>query len=251
MKKYKTGIALGGGGARGFAHLGMLKALGEKGIHPDILSGASAGAIVGAFLAGGMEIDDIHTLMKKQGFSNITRLKIPQDGFMSLEGLRQDLKKNIRADKLEDLEIPLYVAASNLNKAKIEYFNNGDLIDTVIASSSIPVLFSPVKIGDDLYVDGGLFDNIPYTPLTGKCERLIALGLTPVHDTHEFNNLVEIGARTFHLMVNLTKRGVKENCDLFLEPDKLDRYQILDTEPADELFEVGYEYVMGIDVPAE
>jgi NTE family protein len=101
MKKYKIGIALGGGGSRGFALMGVLQALNEKGIYPEVVSGTSAGAIVGAFYCAGFSPMDIYKLLKSKKFSDLSKMHIPTDGLFCLENLRTVLEKNIKQPNFE------------------------------------------------------------------------------------------------------------------------------------------------------
>ena len=195
MTNYSLGLVLSGGGARGFAHLGVAKAMYEKGIKPDIISGVSAGSIAGAFLASGMDPDDIFELLKEQDFMKISHFKMSKQGFIRLDGLKQQIKLHIPFKNLEDLPTPLIVAVCNLNKARIEYISRGPLADIVEASSSIPVLFSPVKMGTDLYVDGGVLDNLPIKPVRKICDKIIAVNISPIHDTEKLENMLQIAAR--------------------------------------------------------
>src|SRR5665811_384027 len=179
-KKYKTGLVLSGGGTRGFAHLGVIAALVEKGIKPDIISGTSAGAITGAFIAAGKTPEEILKIFKKGSFFKYTKLHIPTDGLLKLDGLKEVIQKEIASKNIEDLKVPFFVAVSNLNKGIVEYKNKGLLGETVLASSSIPILFSPVILNGDSYVDGGLMDNIPISPIKTKCEQIIVSNIRPI-----------------------------------------------------------------------
>ena len=247
-KKYNYGIALGGGGARGYAHLGVLQALEEKGIKPDILSGTSAGAIAGAFIASGKTPREAFELFKKQKLSHFVEIKMPKTGLINLDKLRDILAKNIQFDDLKELEIPLYVAVSNIKEGKVEYFDKGPLVKLVQASASIPVLFAPVELDGKLYSDGGLFDNVPVEPLKGKCRKIIAVNISPVNKTDKVKNLIQIAARTFQLSVNSTTRGLEDNCDLVIAPPDLEKFEILDASKADEIYKVGYEYCKSMKI---
>ncbi|MBE0639630.1 MAG: patatin-like phospholipase family protein [Bacteroidales bacterium] len=248
MKKYKIGIALGGGGARGFAHLGVLKALEEKGIQPDIISGVSAGALVGVFIASGMKPDDIFTMMKENKFNDYAQVIVPKNGLLSLDRTRELLKKHLSVDDFADLKIPLYVATTNLFEGKIEYFNKGDLTTIIQASMSIPVLFSPVKIGQSLYADGGIMDNLPVEPLIGKCRKIIAVNISPLQTILKIQNLIDAATRAFQLSVNATTKGIDGKCDILIEPEKLSKFELLNTSHVDEMFEIGYEYCKNLKI---
>ena len=241
MKKYKTGLILSGGGTRGFAHLGVIAALFEKGIKPDIISGVSAGAIVGAFIAGGKSPEEIHEIFKKGWFFKYTKLQLPKDGLLKLDGLKEVIQKEISAKNIEDLEIPFFVGISNLNSGKIEYKNSGSLGVTVLASSSIPILFSPIVINGNSYVDGGLMDNIPINPIKNDCEQIIVSNISPVNPKAQIKNLVQIATRTFYMSVNANLKEVRKHADFFIEPKGIDKFDILSRTHADELFELGYK----------
>lgn len=247
-KKYKVGIALGGGGARGFAHLGVLKALEEKGIKPDAISGVSAGALAGVFIAEGLKPGEVMKIMKDHKVTDYTKVIMPVNGLLSLENLENMLKKHIDSDDFKDLPLPFFAAVSNLYSGKVEYRNTGSLIKSVMASVSIPVLFSPVTIDNSPFVDGGLLDNLPIAPLTDLCEKIIAVSISPVQEIDKMDNILRVAARTFQLSVNNQSHTKKEMCDVFIEPPELAKYDILDTTHADELFEIGYGYCKELNI---
>lgn len=242
MTNYPLGLVLSGGGARGFAHLGVAKALYEKGIKPDIISGVSAGAIAGAFLASGMDPDDIFQLLKEQDFMKISQFKMSKQGFIRLDGLKKQIKIHIPFKNLEDLPTPLLVAVCNLNKARMEYISSGPLADIVQASSSIPVLFSPVKLGDDFYVDGGVLDNLPIKPVRKICDRIIAVNISPIHDVDKLNNILQIATRVFHVSIDKSTIKSGKLADLYIELPGVDHYDILRIRNAEELFHLAYEH---------
>ena len=239
-KKFRTGLVLSGGGTRGFAHLGIIAALFNRGIKPDVISGVSAGSIVGAFIADGKNPEEIHKILKKGGFFKYTKLHLPVDGLLRLDGLKEVLEAEIGVKNIEDLKIPLHITVSNLNKGSVEYINNGPLIETVVASSSIPILFSPVKLKGDLYVDGGLLDNVPVNPISEECEKLIVANISPIHPKSNIKNLIQITARTFYMSVNPNTNKIRKNSWLYIEPEGIDEYEILSRTHADELYDLGY-----------
>ena len=246
MKKYKTGLVLSGGGTRGFAHLGVIAALFDKGIKPDVISGTSAGAIAGAFIAAGKSPHQILETFKKGSFFNFTKLQIPRDGLMKLDGLKEIIQKEIQVKNIEELDIPFYLAISNLNTGTIEYRNTGLLGETVLASSSIPILFAPVKLDGHLFVDGGLLDNIPVEPIKHECEQIIVSNISPINPIEKIKNLIEIATRTFYMSVNANMKEVRKYATIYIEPEGIDTYEILSRTHADELYELGYNSTMNI-----
>ncbi len=244
----KIGIALGGGGARGFAHLGVLKALDEKGIRPDIISGVSAGALVGAFIASGHSYEKTLSILKNKTLMAYSKLQYPKYGLFSLDGLKKDIQKHIKIKKIENLKIPMFIAVSNLNDGRIEYIKEGDLTTYLLASASIPVLFSPVEIDGKLYSDGGLFDNLPISPLLQKCDVIIAVNVSPLHKIEKFDNLVQVASRTFQLGVHSNIIRHKEKCSLFIEPTGLREFEILNGNHAQDIFDLGYNYTKKLEI---
>ena len=244
MKKYKTGLVLSGGGTRGFAHLGVIAALFEMGIKPDVISGTSAGAIAGAFIAAGKDPVEIKDILKGGSFFKYSKLQLPKNGLMKLDGLKELFHNEISAKNLEELGIPLFVTVSNLNTGDVEYRNTGSLDETVLASSSIPILFDPVSINGNLFVDGGLLDNIPIEPIKNDCEQIIVSNISPIKPKETIKNLIEIATRSFYMSVNSNMKQVRKYASVYIEPEGIDSYEILSRTHADELYELGYNSTM-------
>ncbi|HNT51348.1 MAG TPA: patatin-like phospholipase family protein [Cyclobacteriaceae bacterium] len=154
----KRGLVLSGGGARGIVHIGVLKALDEMGITFDCISGTSAGSIVGALYAAGHKPDSIFDLVKNLSVFKAVRPAFAWTGLLTLDGLKDVLIKNIPNNDFNKLKIPLTIAATDIKNGQIHYFNNGELIPAVLASSSIPAIFNPVHLNGKLYV--GLLGKI-------------------------------------------------------------------------------------------
>ncbi len=240
-KKYKTGLVLSGGGARGFAHLGLIQALNDAGIFPDIISGTSAGALVGVLYADGYSPKEILSLMNHGSRLDFMRPAMPREGLLQISGIQKILKTHLRAKTFEELKIPVFVTATDINNGKPVYFSEGEILDPVIASASIPVLFQPVKINDISYVDGGVLDNLPVHPIENDCRVLIGSFVNPVGYVEKISGLINIAERTF--MLSMSKEIIEKakKFDLFVAPPELGNYKILDPEKAGELYEIGYK----------
>lgn len=145
-KEYKIGLALSGGGAKGFAHCGALLALEEYGLRPEIICGTSAGAIAGSLYCTGMNPFTIAESFMGKEFSQFAKLGIPRTGLFNHEPLLNFIKESLGEKSFEDLDIPIYVVAADLDQGISTVFTSGDLAKAVQASSSIPVVFSPVEI---------------------------------------------------------------------------------------------------------
>lgn len=240
-KKYKTGLVLSGGGARGFAHLGVIQALNEAGIFPDVISGTSAGAIVGVLIADGYTPEEIMKFPNSSKWFNYIRPTMPRDGLLQISGVIRILRDNLRAKTFEELKIPLFVTATNLNHGRIEYFSSGELLQPVIASASIPVLFKPVIINEFCYVDGGVLDNLPIKPVEGKCDFIVGSFVNPTGYEENISNLIQIAERTFLLNVSKEVLEKSKRFDLFVAPQELRNFKILDPDKSEELFLIGYK----------
>ncbi|MFO7923713.1 MAG: patatin-like phospholipase family protein [Bacteroidales bacterium] len=240
-KKYKTGLVLSGGAARGLAHLGVIKALYEKDIKPDVISGTSAGSIAGAFLADGYDPEELLEIFMEKKIYEFLSLSFGKMGLLKIQGIKEVLQKNLKAKKFEDLNIPLYVAVTNMNSGETEYFNEGDLIDIVIASSSIPVLFIPSTMNGSVYADGGILDNLPVRPIRDKCEKVIGVNVNYTGPEDKINSMMKIAERSFHLSIGARITELAKECDLFIEPEELKKYGLLDVGEGRKMFEIGYK----------
>jgi NTE family protein len=239
-KEFNTGLVLSGGGARGFAHLGVIQALNEAGIYPDIISGTSAGAIAGALYADGYSPKEIFRLMNTKSAIDYFSLTVPRGGLLKISGVIRILENNLRATTFEKLQIPLIIAATDLNNGKIVYFSSGDLLNAVIASSSIPVLFRPIVINGIQFVDGGVLDNLPVRPLESRCRFIIGSFVNPSGYEENITSLMHIAVRTFLLSVSKEVVEKSGKFDMLIAPPELKDYKILDPEKANEMFDIGY-----------
>lgn len=163
----KIGIALGGGGAKGFAHIGVLNALTSAGINFDLVAGTSVGALVGAAYASG-RLESLENISKKFGIADIPFLlgpTWPSKGLFSGNYIERLLNEVIRVENIEQLGKPFAAVCVDLNRARIVTFTEGSLSRAVRASMSIPGLFTPVIYEDMLLVDGGVLEPVPVKAL--------------------------------------------------------------------------------------
>jgi NTE family protein len=240
-KKYAVGLVLSGGGARGFAHAGVIKALNEYGIFPDVISGVSAGAMAGALYADGHTPDEMMKIFSETKFYKYIEFSIPRQNLLKMTKLTKLIAENLRAKKIEELKIPFYVAATNLNDGKCEYFSKGELLKIVIASSTVPVLFPPMLISGKTYVDGGVLNNLPIEPIEKKCEMIIGINVNPIGYQDEFKNLMSIAERSFQLCFAATLPRKTQKFDIYIEPAGLEKYKLLDISKNKEIFHLGYD----------
>lgn len=243
--QFENGLVLSGGGAKGFAHIGVLKALNEKGIYPDIISGTSAGSLIAALYADGHTPDDILKMFSGRDLYNLIQIILPKRGLFKMKDLLGLLKKNLRAHRIEELKIKTFICATNLSTGRIKYFYEGPIIKPIIASASIPVLFQPILINEDLYIDGGMFANLPVEPLLGKCERIIGVHVNPFgYFDRRSENLTNIVERVFQISTRSNVLNDVNECDWYIEPPKLRDYGLLNVKKGAEMCQIGYEYTL-------
>lgn len=240
-KPYKIGIALSGGGIKGLCHAGVLKALEEQGIKPDIISGVSAGAVVGALYADGYTPDEIALLFEDISFRNMTKIRIPDCGFFKTDIFQKFLMSKLRAKTFEELKIPLRVVATNLDKGQSTIFSSGKLIEPIVASCCVPVLFSPKVINGVHYVDGGVLKNFPVSTIRNDCEKVIGINASPMVADKYKPSIINVAARSYHFMFKANILHDKELCDLLIEPVDMGNYETFNVDKGREIFELGYQ----------
>lgn len=239
-KKYPVGFALSGGFIKGFAHLGVIQSLLEHDIKPDILSGVSAGALAGVFYADGNEPHKVLDYFSGHKFQDLTKLVIPKVGLFELGEFIGFLKSNLKAKRLEELQIPLIITATDLDHGRSVHFHKGDIAERVAASCCMPVLFAPVKIEGTHYVDGGLLMNLPVSTIRRICEKVVAVNVSPLMATKYKMNIVSIALRSYNFMFRSNSFAEREKADLLVEPYNLDGYSNTELEKAEEIFMQGY-----------
>lgn len=237
----RIGLALSGGGARGLAHIGVLKALEEYNIIPDIVSGCSMGAIVGALYCSGVTPEQIKQIFQSEHLRHQIKMKLKDPGIFEYDGLRETLKRYLRSNEFSDLNPILHISVANLNTGKGEIVSDGDqLIEFVLASASIPVIIKPSVINGQTYVDGGLFDNLPTETLVGHCHRIIGSHVNPTTMVAEFKGVRAIVERCFQLSIDQNVRVSRGFCDYFIEPRGIRSYSLWDYSKTEEIVELGY-----------
>lgn len=240
----KIGIALSGGGSRGFAHLGALKALEELGIKPTMIAGTSAGSLVGAFTAAGYSPDFIFETIQSLGIMNSIKFAFNRFGLFKMEKVEEIFLKYIPHNSFEKLKIPLVVCATDIEKGEAVYFNEGELIKPVVASCSIPGIFEPIKFQDRVLVDGGVTNNLPIEQLEGICDLIIGVNVTPVSNNMPINSAKDILTKSLYLAIRSTSGAKLERCDIAIEPTEIYNYNGLSMAKAKEIYQLGYEHAI-------
>jgi NTE family protein len=240
----KIGIALSGGGSRGLAHLGALKALSELGIKPSMIAGTSAGSLVGAFTAAGYSPDFIFETIQSLGILNSIKIAFNRFGLFKMDKIEDILLKFIPHNSFEKLKTSLTVCATDIAKGEAVYFSKGELIKPVLASCSIPGIFEPIKFQNRVLVDGGVTNNLPIERLEGICDFIIGVNVTPVSNEMPINSAKDILTKSLYLAIRNNSGEKLKRCDIAIEPTEIYNYNALSLAKSKEIYQLGYENTM-------
>lgn len=238
------GLVLSGGGMRGVAHVGAIRAMQEKGIKPTHIAGSSAGAVVGALYAYGYDWKEMLDFFKKLHVLDIKKYAIKKPGFIDAEKFYSEFKQMLKNDNFESLNKKLFVTATNILDGKLEIFTEGELILPVIASAAIPGIFSPVKINDSYYVDGGTLNNFPIEPLKDICSKIIGVYVNgfQVVTYKELKYSHNVAERALKLKSVKEDQAKFNEFDILISPNELSKYGTFDKKFIDDIFNIGYAF---------
>lgn len=236
------GLVLSGGGMRGAAHIGVIKALEEYNISPTHVAGSSAGAIVGSLYAYGYKWDEILRFFNEVQLMSISKYALNKPGFIDAEKFYDDFKIYLKDDDFSFLKKKLFITATNILNGKLKIFEKGELIKTVLASAAFPGLFAPVKIKTSYYIDGGALNNFPLEAIKQKCERFIGVyvdgfDVVKMKDLKHSHNVVE---RVFKLKSVLENQHKFAECDIMIMPSELNKFGTFDKKNIEAIVDIGY-----------
>jgi NTE family protein len=223
LRKVKIGLALGGGAARGFAHIGVIKALEAQGIVPDIVVGTSAGSVVGALYASGYNGFALQKIALEMDEATISDWALPffnkSSGVLKGEALQAYVNKAVHNQPIEKLKIPFGAVATDLKSGQPILFRRGNTGQAVRASSSVPGVFQPVNIGGRTYVDGGLVAPVPvrYAKEMGA-EFVIAVNISSAAKGQATDSSVDVMMQTFNIMGQSINENLLREADVVITP---------------------------------
>ena len=215
----RIGLALGGGAARGFAHIGVIQALEENGIKPDLIVGTSVGSLVAALYASGRNGAALEALADSMDESAFTDWAFPGRGLIRGEALARYVRERTAGRQIEQMRVPLGIVATDLDSGQGILFQNGDPGVAVRASSAVPAVFQPVRIGTREYVDGGLVAPVPvrYARQMGA-ELVIAVDISAVPDGNATGDAMRMLLQTFAIMGRSINSFELREADVVLRP---------------------------------
>lgn len=236
------GLVLSGGGARGAAHIGALKAFEEFGIAPTHISGTSIGAIIGALYAADMHWADIFNFFRSTSIFHAKRFAFNKPGFLDTEKFYDDLKAFLPDDNFQALKKPLFITATNVLTGELKFFSEGELIRPVIASASFPGVFTPTEIDGSHYIDGGILNNFPVEPLKIHCEKIIGVYINALKKVtiKDLKYSYTVADRALKIRAEADSISKFPDCNLVISPENLGEYGVFGMSNTDLIFEMGY-----------
>jgi NTE family protein len=237
----KIGLALGGGAAKGIAHVGVLKALEDHKVSIRYIAGTSVGAMIAALYAFDVSVDEIGGLAKRLTMSKVTSFKLSKTGFFSTSSLRELMTEYIGEVNIEDAKIPLSIVATDIRNGEEIILRTGSVADAVCASAAIPGIYIPVKIDNRSLVDGGLVQNVPIEALQSMGAGVtIASHLNSASHYSEISHVLDVMRNAFEIAVSHHTQDQLRDADVVISMD-VSEFSLRDnTDRYDELFQIGY-----------
>jgi NTE family protein len=235
----KIGLALGSGGARGFAHLGVLKVLEEEGIPISYIAGSSIGALVAALYASGLGLDRLYKLAKSFRRNDFIDLTIPKMGLISGKRITEFIRLLTKGKQIQELEIPIAIVATDLQTGKKVVFRQGDVARAVRASISIPGIFVPAEIDGRLLVDGGVVDRVPVSVVREMgADMVIAIDVSPLNRNGEITSIFDVILQSLDILQDEIVSHRRLSSDVMIRP-RLEQYSSRAFTDVEEIIAAG------------
>lgn len=238
----KIGLVLSGGGVRGIAHIGAIKALEEVNIMPTHIAGTSSGAIVGALYAEGYSCEKILEFFKTIELFSIGMYALRKPGIVDSDKLYHVLKEYIAHDSFDALKKKLFITGTDILEGTPKIFHEGPLIKAILASAAYPGVFTPVNVNGHYYVDGGVLNNFPVDAIAKYCDIMIGVYVNPfeklkISDLKHSYNVID---RALHIKMKDGLTSKFNACDLIICPPTLANYGTFSFKNANIIYELGY-----------
>lgn len=237
----KIGLALGGGGVLGAAHIGVLKAVEEMELPIHAIAGTSIGAFIAAFYAFGKNWQEIESIATDLNWLDASEISLSQFGILSNEKLGDIIIEHFGEVSFDQAEVPLAMVATDIYSGDKVVLKEGDVARAVMASTCVPGIFNPVEMNDMLLVDGGIVENVPISPLQEMgAEYFIAVALGSGSTRDRPENIIDVVLRAFYFTLeSATKMRIKD-ANLLIKPD-LGSASLINTDQTQDLIEKGYD----------
>lgn len=237
----RIGLALGGGAAKGIAHIGVLKAFEEEQIKIHCISGTSAGALIASYYAFGRPAESILSICSTLNLSKIINFTLERGGLFSTNAIRDMIHRDLGDVRIEDADIPLAICATDIETGEQLIFREGNLADAVCASMAVPGLFVPVEVDGRILVDGGLVENVPISPLAKMGAGItVAVDLSHVGRYPKPTDMLDVISNAINIGIDFNTRKQLKRADIAVPLD-LSRYSLTNNaDRVEELYKEGY-----------
>lgn len=233
-------LVLGSGGARGYAHIGVIQVLEQYGIHPDLIVGTSAGSVVGSIYASGKNAQQLREIALNMKANDVRDVKLAMTGFFDGQKVENYVNEQVLDTPLELLKTPMYVVATELKEGKKVVFNYGNTGQAVRASVSIPSMFIPTKIAGEEYVDGGLVSPVPVNVARELgADIVIAVDILAQPEHTETKNVWGLFNQNINIMQNHLAQEELKHADIVIQPDLREKAHIFDVKGREETMQAG------------
>ncbi|MFO8035363.1 MAG: patatin-like phospholipase family protein [Anaerolineales bacterium] len=240
-KDTKVGLALGGGGVLGAAHIGVLKAVEELDIPIHYIAGTSIGALISALYAFGYNWQAIETITEDLNWLNASELSLSQFGILSNDKIGELITKNIGEATFVQADIPLAMIATDIYNGEKVILQEGSVSRAVMASTCVPGLFNPIEVNNKILVDGGIVENVPISPLQEMgAEYLIGVALGTGSAREKPENIIDVLLRSFYFSIEAATKLHTKKAHLLIQPD-LASFNLISTQQTPALINVGYK----------
>jgi NTE family protein len=235
------GLVLSGGGARGIAHIGVIDALRSHGLEPDCIAGSSSGAIIGALAAAGHSTETMLEFFRKASPFRLSAVTMRKAGILDTAKVVASFREYFPDDSFEALKIRLFVTATDIINARLKIFESGPLIPAILASCSMPMVFTPTEVDGRWYVDGGVINNFPIEPLRGRCDVVVGHYASPLRSVRQtdLTGVLAVSERALEVGMRFASKQKFHECDVMLSCPQLNEYGLFDTKHHREIFDVG------------
>lgn len=238
----RIGLALGGGAAKGIAHIGVLKAMEENGLNIEYISGTSIGALVASYYAFGKSIDTLEAISADMSFSSLIGFKLQKQGIFSTKSVKEMIERDIGEVYIEQARIPLAICATDIATGEQVTLTEGKLADAVCASMAVPGVFIPVEIHGKTLVDGGITENVPVSVLDKMGAGItIAVDLNGCPHYQEPKDIIAIMGNAIDIAIDLRTKEQIKKADLVLSMDLANFSRLGNEAEFEELRKIGYE----------
>ena len=242
QKRPVVALVLGSGGARGYAHIGVIEVLEQHGIRPDLIVGTSAGSIVGSIYASGKSAAELREIALKLKANDVRDVSVSLKGFFDGKKVEDYVNDQVQNTPLQRLKIPMYVVATELKEGTKKVFNYGNTGQAVRASASIPSMFVPIKIGHNEYVDGGLVSPVPVQVARDLgADVVIAVDILAQPAHTETTNVWGLFNQNINIMQGRLAEEELKYADIVIQPDLREKVHIFDVKGREITMQAGVD----------